>query len=276
MARFFSACSQQCPSTLRFWNFEDNAERVISDTNYFPAQVRPLSQASDNWVVRFTALKRLYRLMTQYFADVLQMPTNSLEIPDLQAIAQEQNVNHTLIMCRLAISIGVQCERNKEFIERIQALNEIDQHHLMKAIERVRLFHGILFGSTGFYACLFEGHGQHYRHWLGKRCIRSYDRVSSFVRRCRYSFDPWNRDDHYYRIQSEKSVILSEKETLEKVYQSLLEERRTLQANLDDAVSEKEEALARLKEATREVGHAKSDKSDAALRGEVDRLRMEL
>ncbi len=84
------------------------------------------------------------------------------------------------------------------------------------------------------------------------------------------------RDDHYYRIQSEKSVILSEKETLEKVYQSLLEEHRTLQTNLDDAVSEKEEALARLKEATREVGHVKNDKSDAALRGEVDRLRMEL
>lgn len=114
------------------------AERVIRDTNYFPVPIRSPAQASDNWVVRFTALKRLYRLMTQYFADVLQMPTNSLEIPDLQAVAQDQNVIHTLIMCRLAIAIGVQCERNKEFIERIQGLNEIDQHHLMKAIERVR------------------------------------------------------------------------------------------------------------------------------------------
>ncbi|KAF7440925.1 hypothetical protein PC9H_001274 [Pleurotus ostreatus] len=209
------------------------------DTNYFPVPIRSPAQASDNWVVRFTALKRLYRLMTQYFADVLQMPTNSLEIPDLQAVAQDQNVIHTLIMCRLAIAIGVQCERNKEFIERIQGLNEIDQHHLMKAIERV----------------------------MGNITDTGSGRDASEV---------MTEDDHYYRIQSEKSVILSEKETLEKVYQSLLEEHRTLQTNLDDAVSEKEEALARLKEATREVGHTRNDKSDAALRGEVDRLRMEL
>jgi protein HOOK3 len=88
-------------------------------------------------VLRFSALKRLYRLITQYFTDVLQKPTSSLDVPDLQAIAKDYSVPATLIMCRLTIAIGVQCEQNKQFIDKIQGLSEADQHHLMKAIEQV-------------------------------------------------------------------------------------------------------------------------------------------
>ena len=75
--------------------------------------------------------------MTQYFADVLQKPTTSLDVPDLQAAAKDSGVAAILGLCRLAVVIGVQCERNKEFIDKIQALNEADQHFLMKAIEQV-------------------------------------------------------------------------------------------------------------------------------------------
>jgi len=75
--------------------------------------------------------------MTQYFADVLQKPTSGLDVPDLQAIAKDHNVTATLIMCRITIAIAVQCEKNKEIIEKIQGLSETDQHYLMKAIERV-------------------------------------------------------------------------------------------------------------------------------------------
>ena len=77
--------------------------------------------------------------MTQYFADVLQCPTAGLDVPDLQAIAKNHDVNATLTMCRLTIAIGVQCERNKEIIGKIQALSDNDQHCLKKAIEQVRL-----------------------------------------------------------------------------------------------------------------------------------------
>jgi len=107
-----------------------------SDSAYFKT-TRPSSQPSENWVLRFSALKRLYRLMTQYFADVLQKPTSSLDVPDLQAIAKDCNIPAILIMCRLTIAIGVHCERNKEFIEKIQELSQDDQHCLMKAIEQV-------------------------------------------------------------------------------------------------------------------------------------------
>jgi len=111
---------------------------VFRDTDYFRQSTRPSAQPSDNWVLRFGALKRLYRLMTQYFSDVLQKPTAGLDVPNLQAMAKDHQLQATLIMCRLTIAIGVQCEKNKEFIDKIQGLSETDQHYLMKAIEQVR------------------------------------------------------------------------------------------------------------------------------------------
>lgn len=76
--------------------------------------------------------------MTQYFSDVLHQQTSALDVPDLQAIAKDQNIPATLIMCRLTIAIAVQCAHNEEIIGRITKLSESEQHSLMKAIEQVR------------------------------------------------------------------------------------------------------------------------------------------
>ncbi|ETW85647.1 hypothetical protein HETIRDRAFT_379686 [Heterobasidion irregulare TC 32-1] len=210
------------------------------DAEYFRQPTRPSAQPSDNWVLRFSALKRVYRLMTQYFSDVLRQPTSALDVPDLQAIAKDHNVASTLLMCRLAIAIAVQCEKNKGFIEKIQGLSETDQHYLMKAIEQVMV------------------------------------KVKSAAGGGNAGEASMTEDDHYYQIQSERSRVLAEKETLEKVYQTLLEEHRTLQTTYDDAVSEKNEALARAREVQREVDNRRNDKADVMMRAEIDRLRVDL
>ncbi|KAI0332098.1 HOOK-domain-containing protein [Cubamyces sp. BRFM 1775] len=211
----------------------------LVDAEYFRQPGRPSAQPSDNWVLRFSSLKRLYRLMTQYFSEVLHQPTGALDVPDLQAIAKDYNVNATLIMCRLTIAIAVQCENNKDIIERIQKLTESEQHSLMRVIEQV----------------------------MSK--VRSSADAGMEV--------SITEDDHYYQIQSERSRILSEKETLEKVYQALLEEHRSLQTNFDDVVSEKEDALAQLRQAQREVDSKRTDsRGDAMFRAEIDRLRADL
>ncbi|KAF8606522.1 hypothetical protein BDV93DRAFT_553692 [Ceratobasidium sp. AG-I] len=105
------------------------------DEEYFRNQSR--TQGSDNWVIRFSQLKRLFRLITQYFADVLQRPTTSLEVPNLQAIAQDHNVVETLALCRLTIAIAVQGKKNSEVIAGIQQLPQADQRAIMTAIEKV-------------------------------------------------------------------------------------------------------------------------------------------
>lgn len=85
-----------------------------------------------------------------------------------------------------------------------------------------------------------------------------------------------SRDDHFYKIRSERSQVFSEKETLEKVYQMLLEEHRILQTNFDDAIAEKEEALTRLREVRREIDNRRHDKTDVMMRAEIERLRTDL
>lgn len=88
-------------------------------------------------MIRFSQLKRLFRLITQYFADVLHRPTASLEVPNLQAIAQDHNVVETLALCRLTIAIAVQGKKNSEVIAGIQQLPQADQRAIMTAIEKV-------------------------------------------------------------------------------------------------------------------------------------------
>lgn len=67
-----------------------------------------------------------------------------------------------------------------------------------------------------------------------------------------------------------------EKETIERVYQVLLDEHRTLQTNYDDVLSEKEELAANYRELQREADSRRNEKSDVLLRAEIDRLRTEL
>lgn len=70
--------------------------------------------------------------------------------------------------------------------------------------------------------------------------------------------------------------MLTEKETLEKVYQQLLEDHRTLQTSYDDIVSEKDDTLSRLRDLQRNVDDQRSQKADVFMRTEIDRLRVEL
>ncbi|GAV99992.1 HOOK-domain-containing protein [Lentinula edodes] len=213
---------------------------AVVDPDYFRPTTRFSAQDSANWVLHFSSLKRLYRLMTQYFSDVLQKPTSGLDVPDLQAMAKNADDTATLVMCRLTIAIGVQCEKNKEFIDKIQGLSQVDQHYLMKVIEQVMSRISTSNSSDIGEASMTE-------------------------------------DDHYYRIQLEKSAILNEKETLEKVYQTLLDEHRQLQTTHDDILSERGDLVAQLKEARREVDNRRNDgRADVMLRAEIDRLRADL
>ncbi|KAG8903382.1 hypothetical protein FRB99_003374 [Tulasnella sp. 403] len=209
------------------------------DAQYFRPPTRPSSQPSENWVLRFGSLKRLYRLITQYYADVLHQPVTALEVPDLQAVAKDYNVPETLRLCRLIIAMAVQSEKNKDVIERIQGLKEIYQSSLMRAIEKVMSKLTPTTSSGGSQQTMTD-------------------------------------DDHYYEIQSERSRILTEKATLEKVYQTLMEEHRTLQSSFDDLAAEKNEAESQLREVRQQMDDKESARTDAYLRAEIDRLRSEL
>jgi protein HOOK3 len=85
-----------------------------------------------------------------------------------------------------------------------------------------------------------------------------------------------SRDDHYYQVQSEKRQILTEKDSVEKAYQTLMQEHRALQATVEDLTSERDDALARVREVQRGVDDRRHDKADMMLKAELDHLRTDL
>ncbi|KIM31999.1 hypothetical protein M408DRAFT_64288 [Serendipita vermifera MAFF 305830] len=222
------------------------------DPNYF--RQRNSSSAKelnvvDNWPLRFTSLKRLFRLMTQYFIDVLRQPPsviNTLAVPDLQKVAKDGDRKATLELCRLCIAIAVMSSSKKDFIAGIQSLKEAHQQRLMEAIALVM------------------------SKLEPDRTEEETDGDASQM----------TEDDHYYELQLERSRVLSDKDTLEKVYQDLLEQHRVLQTGYDDVMAEKTELAAQLNQSRREVESMQSgnisSKGDVLKRAEIDRLRAEL
>lgn len=97
-------------------------------------------QLADNWPLRFTSLKRLFRLITTYFVDYLNQSSSAvknLEVPDLQKVARDGDLGNTLALCRLCIAIAVMSSRNQDVIAGIQTLEEAHQQRLMEAIALV-------------------------------------------------------------------------------------------------------------------------------------------
>jgi protein HOOK3 len=85
------------------------------------------------------------------------------------------------------------------------------------------------------------------------------------------------RDDDFYRIQSEKSVIINQKYELQRQFEELERSQATLQKDYDEAVTEKEKLAKRLEVLDQhESDLQRSDKADAYMRSEIDRLRTEL
>jgi len=71
-------------------------------------------------------------------------------------------------------------------------------------------------------------------------------------------------------------MMSTEKETVEKAYQALMEEHRALLASHEEVVAEKEEAVGRMRRLEREADSRKNEKVDVMLRAENDRMRADL
>ncbi|KAJ2844452.1 hypothetical protein IWW36_005182, partial [Coemansia brasiliensis] len=91
----------------------------------------------DNWVLKLNNLKKLYKLVTKHYEEVLGYPVANLTEPDLSAIAKTEDPDELLKLCHLVLTLAVQCEQNQMYIGKIMSLGENDQRCLMVAIESV-------------------------------------------------------------------------------------------------------------------------------------------
>ncbi|KAI8993527.1 hypothetical protein BDB01DRAFT_332040 [Pilobolus umbonatus] len=90
-----------------------------------------------NWVVRFNNQKKLHKLITRYFEDIVGQDPELLPSVNLTAIAKDADLHELLLMCQLVIAIAVQSDNNKTYIDMMQSLTQKSQHALMVSIEEV-------------------------------------------------------------------------------------------------------------------------------------------
>ncbi|KAL0088416.1 hypothetical protein J3Q64DRAFT_1725531 [Phycomyces blakesleeanus] len=99
-------------------------------------QITPTETAS-NWVVRFNNQKKIHKLITRYFEEILGQDPELLPTVNVSAIAKDADQHEILLVCQMIIAIAVQSDNNRIYIDMIQSLTQKSQHCLMVSIEQV-------------------------------------------------------------------------------------------------------------------------------------------
>ncbi|KAM0747247.1 HOOK-domain-containing protein [Meredithblackwellia eburnea MCA 4105] len=227
---------------------------VEVDPNYFRSLASGSSTStstskalSENWVLRFNALKRLYKLIIRYFdyelrnesRDVLKSSTSALPTPNLQVIAKGGSGadEETCRLAGLVLALAVQSDKRQQHVARIQSLDEWVQREIMISIEQV---------------------------------MTKIDQKDQ-----KDSVSEVDADSEFYDLQHERSRLMHDKETLQVVHEELMRNYEQLKEDHEEAlktlsVSEEKAAAA----ASGEKG--RNDRADIAFKAEFDRLRGDL
>ncbi|KAG2186909.1 hypothetical protein INT44_003136 [Umbelopsis vinacea] len=106
------------------------------DPTWFKA-LSPVTETSDNWMLRFNNLKKLHKLIVRYYEEILGQDIESIPSVNLNAIAKDADSKDLLRLCQLVVALAVQSDNNNMYIELIQSLTQKSQHALMVSIEEV-------------------------------------------------------------------------------------------------------------------------------------------
>lgn len=93
------------------------------------------ADVGDNWVLKINNLKKLHKLVSRYYEEVLDRDSENLPAVNLGAISKDADVRETIKLCQLVICIAVMCNKNQIYIGKIQSLSQSAQHALMLSIE---------------------------------------------------------------------------------------------------------------------------------------------
>ncbi|KAJ2798078.1 hypothetical protein H4R20_004951 [Coemansia guatemalensis] len=206
----------------------------------------------DNWVLKLNNLKKLYKLVTRYYEEVLGYPASSLAEPNLSAIAKNEEPAELLKLCHLILTLAVQCERNQVYIGKIMSLGEDDQRSLMVSIESVLAQLGSADADN--------------------------EQDAQDVEMMDTSFQGSGDDaDPVARLQAELMKSYAEKDVLEKSAHELSVEHRQVQGKYEELLMLNGELKTRMEDLEKSMARAdKSGKADFLLRAEIENLKHEL
>ncbi|KAJ2854615.1 hypothetical protein J3B02_002587 [Coemansia erecta] len=195
-------------------------------------------------------LKKLYKLVTKYYEDVLGYPASNLAEPNLAAIAKNEDPEELLKLCHLVLTLAVQCERNQLYIGKIMSLDEDDQRSLMVSIESVLAQLGSAEPDTE---------------------ADSQDVDMMDVHRGNDDEDPVSR------LQAELLRSYAEKGELERSAHDLSVEHKVVQSKYEELLVLNEELKMRMEDLEKSMARAdKTGRADFLLRTEIENLKHDL
>ncbi|CAG8523789.1 30777_t:CDS:10 [Gigaspora margarita] len=167
----------------------------------------------NSWVQRLKKLEQMHQLIMHYYETVLGVPTMNLDAPNLKSIARDGNLEETIKLWSLILTLAVRSTNNDVYIEKIQSLTPQSQQGLMVSIEREIL----LFNTMS-----------------DLRQLISY---LSLI----YNLETLDSHEEYMKL-------VAEKDTLAKTYSTLMEEHTELSSRYDDLQVSNDELRQRLRE----------------------------
>lgn len=210
-------------------------------------------EVKDNWILKTATLKRLFKLVTQYYIEILHQSPSALDIPDLDALARDGSKQDLYKLGSLVIGIAVRSEQANEHISAIQSLSIEDQQQLMYTIEQVMGALQPIENDT-------EDEGENDDDQSNNHKLINPEQ-----------YDQSGTGNDVKSVSAKNTSI-----EMERMYEVLLEENRSLKHSLEDAQAEKEEAV---KEHTRfreEVERDRNVQADVLMRQEIERLKASL
>ncbi|GAC95383.1 hypothetical protein PHSY_002958 [Pseudozyma hubeiensis SY62] len=212
----------------------------------------------DNWVLTIGTLKRLYKLMMQYYSQSLQCAPTALPSPDLNAIARSADPQELAKLCLLAIGIAVRSDKNETHIAAIQTLDQAHQHQLMMSIERIMSF-------------ISQGQEEYQTASTADDSV-----ASSAPNGDADQVDPKHQGKTAVQLANELEAIELQKGDVDKSYLLLLQAHRELQNKFQDLQTEKDQLATMHEEHKKNLENSRNEQADVLMRQEIDRLKSDL
>ncbi|KAG0182588.1 hypothetical protein DFQ29_003368 [Apophysomyces sp. BC1021] len=205
------------------------------------------ADVGDSWVLKFNNLKKLYKLVSRYYEEILGQDFENMPLVDLTQIAKDADVRETMKLCQLILYIAVQCQNFQFYIKKIQNLSKESQHELMVSIDEM----------------MNRMQGDPAAEVQQSSSTGNYTPRSSYA------------DDGPYQSQSELSRVAYEE--LETAHKTLIEEHAQLRYRYDELEAEKGDLQLRLREMDKAVAQAnETGRADFIMRTEIEHLKQDL
>ncbi|KAG1051929.1 hypothetical protein G6F43_005899 [Rhizopus delemar] len=218
---------------------------VLSNIDYKWFKLIRSADVGDNWVFKINNLKKLYKIISRYYEDVLGYNFSRFPPVNLNAIAKESSPHEILKLCKFVLYIAVLCADNEKYIQKIQQLSPMSQQQLMHLIDETM------------------------KYTNASQEDESQQSSANYTPRSSYA------DDGSY--QSELMRISKEKDELETQNRQLIDKHSELLTKYDKIEEEKQDLQARLKDMDRAVENAnKTGMADVIMKTEIEHLKRDL